>query len=130
MAKYSSGSALKNFKIYSRAPSTRCVAAIEVGLVECGFPKTFSLKQNYPNPFNPSTTIEFSLPVVSYVDIKVYDILGREIKTLTHKKYFPGIYKIDFNALNLASGMYIYRIIANDENNSSYIKTMKMILTK
>ncbi|MCX7876830.1 MAG: GDSL-type esterase/lipase family protein [Melioribacteraceae bacterium] len=101
-----------------------------IEILEQELPKTFSLKQNYPNPFNPSTTIEFSLPVVSYVDIKVYDILGREIKTLTHKKYFPGIYKIDFNALNLASGMYIYRIIANDENNSSYIKTMKMILTK
>jgi hypothetical protein len=90
----------------------------------------FELYQNYPNPFNPNTIIEFSLPVSSRIDLKVYDMLGREIITLASGKYNAGNYKVNFDVSKLASGLYIYRLIANGENNSSFIKTMKMILTK
>lgn len=93
-------------------------------------PTEFSLEQNYPNPFNPTTKIEFSLPVASRVELKIYDLLGREISILANDFYQAGNYKMDFNASKLSSGMYIYRIIANGENNQTFIKSMKMILTK
>ncbi|MFZ5946657.1 MAG: fibronectin type III domain-containing protein [Stygiobacter sp.] len=101
-----------------------------VELLHEKLPFEFKLYQNYPNPFNPNTIIEFSLPVSSRIDLKVYDMLGREIITLASGKYNAGNYKVNFDASKLASGLYIYRLIANGENNSSFIKTMKMILTK
>lgn len=97
---------------------------------EESLPTSFALSQNFPNPFNPTTTIEFSLPTYSRVNLKVYDMIGREITTLASGSFNAGNYKIFFDASNLASGMYVYRLIANGENNSSFIKTMKMILIK
>ena len=93
-------------------------------------PKEFSLKQNYPNPFNPSTIIEYTVPNVmdakfASITLKVYDILGREIKVLLNKYQQPGNYKIEFNALGLASGMYFYKL---EVGNFSEVK--KMLLLK
>ncbi|MEW6004061.1 MAG: glucoamylase family protein [Stygiobacter sp.] len=104
--------------------------ADQTNIEDKNLPFEFELYQNYPNPFNPNTFIEFSLPVSSRIDLKVYDMLGREIITLASGKYNAGNYKVNFDASKLASGMYIYRLIANGENNPSFIKTMKMILTK
>jgi hypothetical protein len=73
-------------------------------------PEGFSLLQNYPNPFNPTTTITFSIPKDDFVSLKVYDILGKEIETLIENNLSAGIHKIDFNANNLSSGIYIYRL--------------------
>jgi hypothetical protein len=97
-------------------------------------PDNFELLQNYPNPFNPSTRISYRIPERSTVSIKVFDILGKEIKTLLDKELSPGSYTIDWAAKDsngqlLPSGVYLIRL--NAENaNSSYIKTIKTVLVK
>ena len=70
-------------------------------------PKEFRLDQNYPNPFNPATTIQFALPKVSQVKLKLFDILGREVATLVDEELEPGEYKVVFEAKGLTSGVYI-----------------------
>jgi hypothetical protein len=86
---------------------------------------SYTLSQNYPNPFNPSTTIQYSIPQGSTVRIKVFDIMGKEIKTLVDEYQQKGIYTIDFNAANLSSGVYFYSLTAGD-----YTSTKKMVLLK
>jgi len=88
-------------------------------------PTEFRLEQNYPNPFNPSTTIRFALPKTSNVTIKIYDVLGRQVATLVDEKYQPGVYKIIFEAGELASGLYIYRI-----QTQSFTQSRKLMLLK
>ena len=88
-------------------------------------PTDYSLKQNYPNPFNPSTVIEFSIPQESFVELKVFNVLGKEVSTLVNDNYSAGNYKIDFRAKNLPSGMYIARISAGN-----FVQTKKMILLR
>jgi hypothetical protein len=88
-------------------------------------PAEYSLRQNYPNPFNPSTTIEFSIPNRSMVTLKVYDLLGREVQTLVNEEKPVGNYRVNFNASNLASGVYFYRITAG-----SFNMTRKLIVLK
>ena len=89
-------------------------------------PQSFSLKQNYPNPFNPQTVIEYSLPVTTEVNLAVFDITGREIKTLVSQKQAAGQYSIQFNALNLTSAIYICRL----STSSGFRQSRKMILLK
>ncbi|HPN37305.1 MAG TPA: T9SS type A sorting domain-containing protein, partial [Melioribacteraceae bacterium] len=86
---------------------------------------SFSLSQNYPNPFNPSTNISFTLPKSDFVTLKVYDILGKEIATLINQELNAGSYIKPFNATNLSSGIYFYKLQA-----SKYSQTKKMILIK
>ncbi|MGE5439994.1 MAG: T9SS type A sorting domain-containing protein [Bacteroidota bacterium] len=94
--------------------------------VESGnIPSTYEMSQNYPNPFNPVTTISYSLPEVSKVELKVYDILGREVMTLVNKEQNAGRYNVQFNAGRLSSGIYIYRILAKN-----FTRTNKMVLLK
>jgi len=88
-------------------------------------PAEFVLSQNYPNPFNPSTMISYFVPKESFVSIKVYDFLGREVTTLVNETRVVGSYETVFDASNLPSGAYFYTLIA--ENYSS---TKKMILLK
>jgi len=88
-------------------------------------PTEFSLHQNYPNPFNPSTTINFSIPSSEFVTIKVYDLLGNEVATLIDEYRPAGSYEVDFNAADLPSGVYLYRIQAGD-----FTEAKKMILLK
>ena len=90
-----------------------------------GLPKEFSLSQNYPNPFNPTTKIEFALPQRAQTRIIVYDVLGREIETLLNRELESGYYESNFNAINLHSGVYFYRI-----QSGNFIQTKKMILMK
>ena len=92
---------------------------------DISIPKEYSLSQNFPNPFNPSTTIKYSIIKNDFVTIKLYDVLGREIETLVNENQKAGIYSINFNASNLPSGVYIYRIIAGKFNQSK-----KMLLLK
>jgi hypothetical protein len=75
-------------------------------------PRVFSLSQNYPNPFNPTTNIQFGVPKNSFVNIKVYDLLGREVATLLNEHKQAGTYMVDFNAASLSSGVYFYRMQA------------------
>ncbi len=89
-------------------------------------PESLKLSQNYPNPFNPTTNIEFSIPENSgHVKLTVYDILGRIVTTLVDKEMVSGNYSIKFDASNLPSGIYMYKLSTN-----SNTKTMKMILQK
>ena len=88
-------------------------------------PARYSLSQNYPNPFNPSTVISYQLSFSSFVSLKIYDILGREVSTLVNEEKQPGNYEVTFDASNLSSGTYFYRLQAG---NFSQIK--KMILLK
>jgi hypothetical protein len=104
-----------------------------------GRPASFKLYQNYPNPFNPTTRIKYTIstsPLSSsykgekmkqswFVSLKVYDILGREVSTLVNKEQVPGTYEVNFNAGNLPSGVYLYRL-----TYGSFTETKKMILQK
>jgi len=92
---------------------------------QANLPLTFKLEQNYPNPFNPTTTIKYSIPKQSYVTLKVYNILGSEIKTLVNEEKSAGNYQVKFNAANLPSGVYFYRIQAG-----SFNQVRKMLLIK
>lgn len=87
--------------------------------------REFKLGQNYPNPFNPLTKIRFQLPSKEFVTLKIYDIIGREVKTLIDKEMEIGRYTVDFNAQALSSGVYFYRIQAGN-----FIDTKKIILLK
>ena len=87
--------------------------------------KDFDLRQNYPNPFNPVTVISFQVPVLSYVTLKIYDILGREIASLISEEKNAGNYKVKFNGNSLPSGIYFYKLSAGD-----YFQTKKMLLLK
>jgi photosystem II stability/assembly factor-like uncharacterized protein len=91
-------------------------------------PEKFELSQNYPNPFNPTTIIKYSIPVaqnISTVQLKVYDILGRVVAALVNKEQMPGNYEVQFNASNLPSGVYFYRLTFKGLTQSK-----KMILLK
>jgi hypothetical protein len=95
-------------------------------IVEVNFvPSEFALFQNFPNPFNPTTTIRYQIPKEGKVVIKIYNILGSEVMELLNEQKELGIYEVEFNADNLASGTYIYRIIADNFSQSK-----KMILLK
>jgi hypothetical protein len=105
-----------------RAP----LSAIATGVNEGNeVPKDFTLSQNYPNPFNPSTTISFSLPSKSYVSLKVFDALGREVSTLVSQELTAGNYSQQWNPVSLPSGMYFYRLQAGN-----YSETRKLVLLK
>ena len=88
-------------------------------------PVDYNISQNFPNPFNPSTTIRYSITTPDIVRIKVYDILGREVKILVNELKQAGTYEIQFDASGLASGIYLYRIESGD-----FVQTKKMILLK
>lgn len=88
-------------------------------------PNNYELSQNYPNPFNPSTKINYSIPASSKVSLIVYDILGREIKTLVNEFQNAGRYSVDFNAVGLASGIYFYRL-----KSGQFSETRKLILLR
>jgi N-acetylmuramoyl-L-alanine amidase len=93
-------------------------------------PTNFKLDQNYPNPFNPTTTIKYSIPNVAAdldksVTLTIYDVLGREIKTLVNKVQSTGNYEVTFDASDLSSGVYYYQLKTGD-----FIKTKKMLLLK
>lgn len=92
-------------------------------------PKKFNLSQNYPNPFNPSTKIDYELPMDSKVKVIIYDALGREVRTLVNEKQLAGIYTLDFNAKDLSSGFYFYRLITGENGNETII-TKKMTFIK
>lgn len=104
------------------------ILGIPVGISEDEngvIPTTYALQQNYPNPFNPSTTIKFSIPKAGNVKLTVYDILGKEVSTLVNNFLNAGEYNFQFNASNLASGIYLYRL-----ESTNFVKTNKMLLMK
>ncbi|MCF6268308.1 MAG: multicopper oxidase domain-containing protein [Melioribacteraceae bacterium] len=101
------------------------VSTTDVKNGESETPEKFELSQNYPNPFNPSTAIKFSLKESAFTKIQIFDILGSEVATLVNEKRNAGYYEVVFDASNLVSGTYIYRIIASD-----FASSKKMTLIK
>ncbi len=93
-------------------------------------PLIFELLQNYPNPFNAVTRISFSIPVDSKVKLEIFDVLGKVVKTIINKDIIKGNYNIDFDASDLNSGVYFYRVMAVGINGKRYDLTKKMIVTK
>lgn len=98
---------------------------------QISLPVAYELKQNYPNPFNPSTTIEVAVPVRSNVVIKVYNVLGQEVANLLNEVKDAGTVKVNFNASNLSSGVYFYKLEATPvESGSKTVQSKKMLLVK
>ena len=93
--------------------------------IASALPRSFQLEQNYPNPFNPSTTISYQLSEVSIVKLNVYDILGRQVATLVNGRQNAGNYNVTFNASNLSTGVYFYKLQAG-----TYSDTKKLMLIK
>ena len=87
--------------------------------------RDYFLEDNYPNPFNPSTVIRYKLPATALVRLKVYDVLGRAVATLVNKRQSPGTYSVVFNAADLPSGVYFYRLEAG-----VFIETKRLTLLK
>ncbi len=106
-----------------RRPLSELVVDVKESLNQT--PTRFSLGQNYPNPFNPSTTISYSIPQRSYVTLKVYDMLGKEVSVLVNEEKNAGSYIIKFNGSTLSSGIYFYKLQAGN-----FTQTKKLILLK
>jgi len=100
---------------------------ITVGVKEIpnSVPTKFSLSQNYPNPFNPTTNIKYSIPQSGFVTLRVFNLLGQEVASLVNQNQKPGEYIVDFDASNLASGIYLYKIQSGD-----FTLTKKMMILK
>jgi hypothetical protein len=96
-----------------------------INMISSEIPLTYSLYQNYPNPFNPVTNIKFDLPKSGYVEIKIFDIQGREIAQLVNQQMQPGVYSVNWDASNYPSGVYFYKIEAGD-----YKESKRMVLIK
>jgi hypothetical protein len=88
-------------------------------------PEEFSLGQNYPNPFNPTTKIRYKIQVASYIELKVFDALGKDVATLVNEMKIAGSYEVEFNASKLPSGVYFYSLIANGKQMS--VKRMALV---
>jgi sugar lactone lactonase YvrE len=100
-------------------------SSTDVGQLNIKIPSNFNLYQNYPNPFNPTTIIKYDIPERSFTSIKSYNILGNEIKTLVNEEKPPGTYEVEFDATNLPSGIYVYRLEASD-----IVENKKMVVMK
>jgi len=92
---------------------------------ETGLPMTFALKQNYPNPFNPATTIRFDLPTDTPVKLEVFDLLGRRVAVLADDIFSAGQHSVHFDAANMTSGLYVYRLQTPD-----FMESRKMMFLK
>ncbi len=119
------------FGKYKMVPRTNADFGSIIGVEPIGEIATqFWIKQNYPNPFNPVTNIVYNLPAESEVTLKIYNLVGQEVKTLVSGIQNKGKYEVKFDGMNLASGMYIYVIEANSFNGSSFREVKKMVLVK
>ena len=101
------------------------VVSVEENQIREIVPNEYLLYQNFPNPFNPTTTIKYSIPKLSFVTIKIYDVLGSEVATLLNEERPAGTYELNWNANNISSGVYFYTLQAGD-----FVETKKMILLK
>jgi hypothetical protein len=119
------------------SPSTGAAPVNRHEIVVTEVPDAFTLAQNYPNPFNPSTTIQFEVPDVSIVTLKVYNLLGQEVATLLENEILDFGDEVEFDASALPSGVYLYRIVAetiveegDDAVSESFTQVKKMVLVK
>jgi hypothetical protein len=106
-----------------RRPLSQIVASVEP--FEHDLPGEFMLQQNYPNPYNPTTVVRYQLPAADQVRLVVYDMLGREVAVLVNGKEEAGYHTATFDRSGLASGVYLYRLIAGQ-----FVQTRKMAIVK
>ena len=106
-------------------PTTIVVLSSEI-------PDEFSLEQNYPNPFNPGTTIEFALPTPGHVVLSIFNVLGEKVANLVSENLTAGKYKYEWNATELTSGIYFYKLkaVPIGSQAGSFVEIKKMILLK
>jgi len=105
--------------------SDEILTSVDKTIIKTFTPNTFSLSQNYPNPFNPTTTIKFDLPKRTFVTLKVYDVVCREVATLINEELQCGEYNIVFDAKGLASGVYFYHLVTD-----GYVQSRKILLLR
>ncbi len=122
-------------KQLSDVAQSLCDSGFVIGVkqISSQFPGTFKLYQNYPNPFNPVTNIKYAVPYRTKVNIKIYDVNGREVSVLVNEVQNTGSYSVDWNAENFASGVYFYKLTISDAMNPFsilYTETKKMVLLK
>ena len=122
----SAGCTMTGGTAQANRPNTCFTFTTGVGVNPIGLeiPKVYSLSQNYPNPFNPTTKINFALPKQGFVTLKIYDVLGREVRTLVNEVKSAGNFTVDFNASEFSSGVYFYKL---ESNGFSDIKRMMLI---
>ncbi len=93
-------------------------------------PENFTLSQNYPNPFNPSTTIKFSIPTKGFVNLAVYNSLGKEVSNLVNENLEAGTFTANFNGAGLSSGVYFYKLSYTNQSGNNFIDTKRLLLVK
>ena len=111
---------LSTVEVYNPALDPITSVEVDVRLLD-----KFTLEQNYPNPFNPTTTIKYSVPKLSFITLKIYDVLGSEVALLVNEEKRVGTYELKWDAANLSSGVYFYRLQAG-----SFVETKSMLLVK
>jgi len=116
---------VRAYNIEGASDNSNIISVIITDVENTSYPTFYRLYQSYPNPFNPSTKIKYDLPQSSFVTIKVYDITGKEVKSLVNVQETIGYHEVVFNADDLPSGVYFYRLIAGN-----YSEVKKMILMK
>jgi hypothetical protein len=119
-----------NFKFYNKNGTlidSYTIPYTPIGIVKTSdeIPESFALSQNYPNPFNPATNIKFDIPKTAMVKLIVYDSTGKEITTILNEEFKAGSYRVYWDAGNLSSGTYFYKLMANN-----FSETKKMVLVK
>jgi hypothetical protein len=119
------GGSSQNFRFVDDVFFAGHVVSASEDLSKIGIPDKYELLQNYPNPFNPSTTIKYSIPEEGFVNLTVYNIIGQDVAELVNEHMRAGYYEVTFNANNLSSGFYVYRI-----TSGKFIETRKMVLLK
>ena len=106
-------------------------AATGISSVNNSLPQNYLLMQNYPNPFNPTTVISYALPFQSKITLSIYDLTGRLVSKLANNTESAGYHSVNFNASNLASGIYFYRIeAASVDGSKKFNDTKKLVLLK
>jgi len=118
---FSGGWGYNNLRIYDVSPFTTGIKEPSPTAV----PAAFALKQNYPNPFNPTTTIEYSVPKLLDIELKVYNIFGHEIQTLVNGRQEAGVHRVQFDSSGLPSGLYFYRL-----RTGEFVETKKMVVVR
>jgi hypothetical protein len=110
-----------------------CVAGVLTGIDPPSntTPSDYKLYQNYPNPFNPGTVITYQLPVNSYVELRIYDVLGKEIAVPVNERQSSGSYQVEWDASEYPGGVYYYQLtVSSDRSAVNYTETKKMVLVK
>ncbi|MFI5211794.1 MAG: T9SS type A sorting domain-containing protein, partial [Ignavibacteria bacterium] len=125
--RWTNGAVDRSFNIQGNGRYTAIEGSGVIGIepISGEIPVNYRLSQNYPNPFNPATKISFSIPNSEFVQLSVFDILGREVSVILSQNLKAGSYAADFNASSLTSGIYFYRLTAGN-----YTETRKMTLVK